>query len=100
MDRVFLVPQDGKTGRKALLCGVVGPQVEPYPELSDSFRGSVLGNRASGSADSRKPGLPSIFVLGNSGSMKEGPGPLKTPALSGLTNTEKLGVTYLLLCFL
>ena len=36
----------------------------------------------------------------DSGSMKEGPGLLETSALSGLTNTEKLGVTYLLLCFL
>jgi hypothetical protein len=42
--------------------------------------------------------LPLYIVLGNSGSMKEGPGLLETPALSGLTNTEKLGVTYLLLC--
>ena len=36
----------------------------------------------------------------DSGSMKEGPGLLETPALSNLTNTEKLGVTYLLLCSL
>jgi hypothetical protein len=49
--------QDSQIGFLRPFLMTHGDRFETYPDFSDSLRTFILGNRASGDADSRKPGF-------------------------------------------